>query len=124
MTVISPTEDRTIRTPTGVMTALAAPSQGSEQISTWRVQMAPGVDSPVHRIDRDQVWMPLAGVFSFTVDGTESTVRAGQAIVVPAGATRQFRTAGGPADALVAMPAGGRAALPGSDVTQPVPWAV
>jgi quercetin dioxygenase-like cupin family protein len=122
MLVISETEERTIRTPAAVMASLAGPSQGSTQLSTWRVRMAAGHESPVHTIDRDQVWMPLAGTFTFEVDDESSQVSAGQAVVVPAGVVRRFHTADGPAEALVAMQADGQAATPDSE-PRPVPWA-
>ncbi len=123
MLVISETEERTIRTPNAVMASLAGPSQGSTQLSTWRIRMEPGQQSPVHAIDSDQVWMPLAGTFTFTVDAESSQVGAGQAIVVPAGVVRRFHTVGGPAEALVAMRADGRVSTPDSDELRPLPWA-
>jgi mannose-6-phosphate isomerase-like protein (cupin superfamily) len=123
MLVISETEERTIRTPTAVMAGLAGPSQGSTQLSTWRVRMAADHQSPVHTIDRDQVWMPVAGTFTFVVDDESSQVSAGQAVVVPAGVVRRFHTGGGPAEALVAMQADGQASTPDSDEPRPVPWA-
>ena len=123
MQVISETEERTIRTPAAEMAALAGPSQGSAQLSTWRVRMGPDQDSPVHAIDADQVWMPLAGTFVFVVDDESSHVSAGQAIVVPAGVVRRFHPVDGPAEALVAMRAGGQASVVGSDELLPLPWA-
>ena len=68
MRVITETTERTIETPTAVMAGLAAPSQGTAELSTWRVRMTPGSNSPVHIIDREQVWMPLHGTFEFTVE--------------------------------------------------------
>jgi quercetin dioxygenase-like cupin family protein len=123
MRVISETADRTITTPAGVMTGLAAPSQGSEQVCTWRVRLNPEVPGPTHVIDRDQVWMPLSGVFEFTVDGEAALVSAGQAVCVPSGATRQVKVAEAPAEAIVAMVPGGVATMPGMDKTIPLPWA-
>ena len=127
MRVVTETTERTIQTPTGVMTGLAAPSQGSAELSTWRVRMTPGGNSPVHVIDREQVWMPLRGAFEFTVDGETAVVGAGQALTVPSGATRQFRVSGTgtqQAEAIVCMAAGGQATVPGSDARQPLPWAL
>jgi quercetin dioxygenase-like cupin family protein len=127
MRVITETTERTIETPTGVMTGLAAPSQGSAELSTWRVRMTPGSNSPVHIIDREQVWMPLRGTFEFTVDGETVLVRAGEALAVPRGATRQFRAGGAgtaEAEAIVCMAAGGQATLPGSDARQSLLWAL
>ena len=127
MRVISETRDRTVETPTAVMAGLAAPSQGTAELSTWRVRMSPGGSSPVHVIDREQVWMPLRGSFEFTVDGETALVGAGEALAVPGGATRQLRVGGaGPAEAeaIVCMAAGGQATVVGSDAWQPVPWAL
>jgi mannose-6-phosphate isomerase-like protein (cupin superfamily) len=124
MVVISETEDRTITTPTAVMTGLAAPSQGSAEISTWRVRMSPGSESPVHIIDREQIWMPSSGTFEFVIDGEAVKVGSGQALIVPGGSTRQFRASGQAGVAIVCMPAGGQAGLPGSDARQPIPWAL
>ncbi|RKT04575.1 mannose-6-phosphate isomerase-like protein (cupin superfamily) [Streptomyces sp. 3211.6] len=124
MHLISETEERTNRTPAGVAAGLAAPSQGSNEVCTWRVQMDPGFEAPLHLIDRDQVWMPIAGTFSFTVDGETQKASAGQAVVIPANASRQFQAIGETAQALVAMAAGGRAGVPGSDERHPLPWAL
>jgi quercetin dioxygenase-like cupin family protein len=127
MRVITETTERTIKTPTGVMAGLAAPSQGTAELSTWRVRMTPGSNSPVHIIDREQVWMPLRGTFEFTVDGETAVVGTGEAPAVPSGATRQFRVGGAgtsEAEAIVCMAAGGQATVPGSDARQSLPWAV
>jgi quercetin dioxygenase-like cupin family protein len=123
MYVISETEARTTTTPAGVMAALAGPSQGSVELSSWRVRMPPGAEGPVHAIDREQVWMPLEGAFAVTMDGGTALVAAGQAVVLPAGVVRQIRVADGPAEALVCMPAGGQATVPGSDEPRTIPWA-
>jgi quercetin dioxygenase-like cupin family protein len=124
MKVISETEERTVTTPAAVMVGLAAPSQGSAELSSWRIRMKAGVDSPVHIIDHEQVWMPVSGAFEFVVDGEIVTVAAGQAIVLPAGVARQFRAPADSAEAIVCMPIGGQASVPSSDVKQALPWAL
>lgn len=124
MRVITETEERTIRTKTAVMSGLAAPSQGGSELSTWRVLMSPGGESPVHAIDREQVWMPLSGTFEFTVDGEAVSVGAGEAVAIPGGVTRQFRAGANAAEAIVCMAAGGQASVPGSEARQPLPWAL
>lgn len=127
MRVITETTERTIETPTAAMAGLAAPSQGTAELSTWRVRMTHGPDSPVHIIDREQVWMPLRGTFEFTVDGETAVVGEGEALAVPGGAIRQFRVGGkgtSEAEAIVCMAVGGRATVPGSEAWQPVPWAL
>jgi hypothetical protein len=78
MRVITETTERTIETSTAVMAGLAAPSQGTTELSTWRVRMTSGSNSPVHIIDREQVWMPLRGAFEFTVDGEIAVVGLGR----------------------------------------------
>jgi quercetin dioxygenase-like cupin family protein len=122
--VISESQERTVQTPVATMSGLAAPSQGSTEISTWRVRMKPDSPSPVHMIDREQIWMPIQGVFEFTVDDESVKVEAGQAVIVPGGSTRQFHAIGEEAEAIVCMPAGGKVGAPGGDTMSPIPWAV
>ncbi|MET7519977.1 hypothetical protein ABZS88_42765 [Streptomyces sp. NPDC005480] len=57
------------------------------------------------------------------MDGKTEQVKAGQAFILPAGAVRQFKAFGGPAEALVAMAVGGKAMMPGSGNKSPLPWA-
>lgn len=124
MYVVSESEQRTTRTPAGVMSGLAGPSQGSAEVSTWRVELGAGKSTPVHIIDREQVWMPLSGALEAEVDGKAERVGAGQAVILAAGAVRQLRAVGGgPAEALVAMTVGGRAMVPGSEDKISLPWA-
>jgi quercetin dioxygenase-like cupin family protein len=121
--VIEETEIRTTATAAGVMAGLAAPSQGSRELSSWRVRMMENAEGPVHTIDREQVFMPVAGTFAIAMDGTTAVVAAGQAVVLPAGVVRQIRAGDAPAEALVCMPAGGTASLPGAPERHPLPWA-
>lgn len=124
MHVVSESEQRTTRTPAGVMSGLAGPSQGSAEVSTWRVELGAGMSTPVHIIDREQVWMPLSGAFEVEVDGRVEQVEAGQAVILAAGAVRRLTAAGtGPAEALVAMTVGGRAMVPGGGDKIRLPWA-
>ncbi|MFI6099312.1 cupin domain-containing protein [Lentzea sp. NPDC051213] len=123
MRVISETEERTTRTPAGLMAGLAAPSQGSNQISTWRVEMAADVDSPLHLIDHDQIWTFIAGTWQFTVGDETVKATVGQTVVLEANEARQFRVIEGPGQAIVAMLPNGKAGAPGSDVRQALPWA-
>src|SRR5258705_4066597 len=117
------TETRTITTPNATMIALATPSLGSRELSTWRVHMQPGATGPVHTIDREQIWVPLDGTFEMTINGETRTLVPGQAAIVPAGANRQGRTGAVPAEALVSMPIGGMAHARGAEALVPLPWA-
>ncbi|MFJ8182678.1 cupin domain-containing protein [Streptomyces sp. NPDC096105] len=122
MNVVSESEQRTTKTPAGSMFGLAAPSQGSAEVSTWRVELGADAVTPVHIIDREQVWMPLSGEFEVEVEGRTEQAKAGQAVIIPAGAVRQLKAVGGPAEALVAMAVGGKAMMPGSEDKIPLPW--
>ncbi|MFD4370673.1 cupin domain-containing protein [Streptomyces sp. NPDC058486] len=123
MHVVSESEQRTTTTPAGSMFGLAGPSQGSAEVSTWRVALGADSATPVHIIDREQVWMPLSGEFEIETDGDTGYAKPGQAIIVPAGAVRRLKAARGPAEALVAMPVGGKAMMPGGEDKIPLPWA-
>jgi quercetin dioxygenase-like cupin family protein len=123
MLVVSETDARTTTTPAATVAGLAAPSQGSQELSSWRVRMLAGAAGPVHTIDREQVWMPVTGALTVTVDGDTSVVSAGEAVILPAGAVRQISTDGGPADVLVCMGVGGQATVPGSTDRHRLPWA-
>ncbi|RMI41433.1 cupin domain-containing protein [Streptomyces triticirhizae] len=123
MRVITPSTDP-IRTPAATMTTLASPSLGSAELSTWRVEMAPDTSGPEHSVDREQIWTLTRGTLEITAEGTTHTARAGQTVVLPAGMVRRVNCpAGEPAEALVAMAADGRAAVPGDATSRPVPWA-
>ncbi|GGZ67639.1 cupin domain-containing protein [Streptomyces echinoruber] len=123
MNAVSESEQRTTKTPAGSMFGLAAPSQGSAEVSTWRVELGADSATPVHIIDREQVWMPLSGEFEVEVESETGQAKAGQAVIIPAGAVRQLKAVGGPAEALVAMAVGGKAMMPGSEDKIPLPWA-
>lgn len=102
---------------------LAAPSRGSEENCAWRLTIKPGTDAPPHALDREEIFIALAGAMSVTMDGETFTVAAGDALVVPA--HRQFAMANPnsePFEAIVVLPVGGRGLIPGQP---PViaPWA-
>jgi len=123
MKIINETAERTTTTAAATMAGLAAPSQGSIELSTWRVRMPADSRGPVHTVDREQVFMPVTGSFTVTLAGDTGTVAPGQAVILPAGVVRQIAVADGPAEALVCMPVGGQATVPGSDARRPLPWA-
>jgi quercetin dioxygenase-like cupin family protein len=81
---------RRTETPNAVMTTLASPSQGPSQgLSLWQVDMRAGQQGPEHVFDSEQVWHVLDGTADFAVDGQAMTLRPGDSLVLPAGATRQ-----------------------------------
>jgi quercetin dioxygenase-like cupin family protein len=106
------------------MTALAGPSQGSTELSTWRVQMNAGATGPVHAINREQVWMTTAGRLAFAVGGETREAGPGEAAVLPAGVMRQVSAVDGPAEAIVCMAVGGSASTPEDAGPIPLRWAL
>jgi len=83
--------------------ALAAPSRGSRELCTWRITVEPGLRSPEpHTIDRDEVFMVLAGTVQLTPDGP--ALGPGDAAVVPAGQPIQLVNPGDePAELYIAI---------------------
>ena len=106
------------------VTGYAAPSRGSTQVSLWRIELKPGSSSPLHEIDVEEVFLGLEGRAVAIVDGGESTVTAGDCLVVPA--RTPFTLTAGPETsfkAVVCMPAGGRATVLPDGPTFVPPWA-
>ena len=103
-------------------TGLAAPSRGSRQLCTWRLAVDPGVrnDEP-HTIDRDEVFMVLAGSVQITPDGEK--LGPGDALVVQAGEPIQLSNLGETtAELYVAITAGFTGTMANGTQIQP-PWA-
>lgn len=115
------TGDRVTVTPNATMHALAAPSAGSAELSTWWVRMPAGNAGPPHVVDREQVFMPVSGSVEITVDGAAEVCAAGEAAVLPAGSTRSVRALEDLA-AVVAMPSGAVVTADGREPGQ-LPWA-
>ena len=51
-------------------TGLAAPSRGSRDLCTWRITVAPGLDSAhAHTLDHDEIFMVTSGAIRLFPDG-------------------------------------------------------
>ena len=123
MPVIRGATAPTFSLPGLVVTGLVAPSRGATETSVWQLVLEPGAAGVEHSMDREEVFVAVAGRALATVDGAEAPLAAGDALVVPAG--RPFSLANPstePFRAVVALPAGGRAAMPGQAPFVP-PWA-
>ena len=84
-------ERRRCETPNATMTTLASPTLGATAaLSMWQVEMAAGAQGPRHVVDSEQVWTVLEGQLAAAVAGEESELRAGDTVVLPAGAQRQL----------------------------------
>jgi quercetin dioxygenase-like cupin family protein len=126
--IISSTHAPTFALGDVVFTGLAAPSRGSTENAVWRVRLTSAEPGAVHTLDREEVLVAVSGRAVATLDGIEHEVAAGDAVVVPAGATFALRCAetdhgSGPGfEAVAVLPVGGRACMPGGDPFVP-PWA-
>ena len=82
---------RRSETPNATMTTLASPTLGATAaLSMWQVEMAAGAQGPRHVFDSEQVWTVLEGRLAAVVAGEQSELRAGDTVVLPAGADRQL----------------------------------
>jgi mannose-6-phosphate isomerase-like protein (cupin superfamily) len=108
------------------VTGLAAPSRGSTEICSWLVRLDPGTIVPAHTLDREEVFVVLAGAAVVTLGGEQATIGAGDALVVPP--TTEFSLtipAGYSFEAVCSMAKGGQATMIGGDGTAfPPPWSV
>ena len=76
-----------------------------------------------HSVDREEIFVALAGRAVATVAGREQPVEAGEALIVPAGETFDLANPHDePFEAVAVMPVGGRATIPGGEPFVP-PWA-
>jgi quercetin dioxygenase-like cupin family protein len=90
MRALNPAEYRTTETPNAVMTTFASPSQGSNELSLWRVAMKEDAQGPLHIFDSEQIWSALTGSASVELDGATVELTTGGTVVIPADATRRI----------------------------------
>jgi mannose-6-phosphate isomerase-like protein (cupin superfamily) len=123
MHVITATEAPRFQLEGVEFTGLAAPSRGSGQVCTWRITVAAGLESAqAHTIDRDEIFMVTSGVIKLAPEG--ALIRAGDAVVVPAGSPIQLSNPGSePAGAYVVIPAGFSATMADGTPIGTPPWA-
>lgn len=125
MRVLSVSTDAVTATPNATMTTMAAPSRGSAELSVWSVRMEAGSAGPMHRVDREQVWVLTGGSVEITTEGKKERVSEGQVVILSPGLTRQVCAPHEPADALVSMRADGAVSVDGPTGVEhrPLPWA-
>ena len=118
--LIAHADTTTHTTPNAVMTTLAAPSLGADDLAVWRVTMEPGQAGPIHAVGNEQVWVILEGSAQVTLGETELTAGPGDTVICPAGTPRQVKAPEGLV-ALVATRAG--TSVSTDEGTRPLPWA-
>jgi mannose-6-phosphate isomerase-like protein (cupin superfamily) len=101
---------------------LASPSRGSTELSAWRLRLAVGACSPRHAVDREEVFVILAGRVRLTHDGGTEEACAGGALVAPTGQEFVVHNPGpDDLDAVVCAPAAIMATVDGESFAPP--WA-
>ncbi len=124
MTHLKLADARSIETPAATMRTYTSPTADvPASLAVWRTEMAAGTSGPTHVIDLDHVVVVIEGTLLAEVDGARLAVGVGDAVKLPAGATR--RLASGPAAPVVTLTAaepGSTARLEGGEPV-PVPWA-
>jgi quercetin dioxygenase-like cupin family protein len=104
-----------------LITGLAAPSRGSQDVAAWRVAFTADHPSPTHSLTREEVFVVLSGSVTVQFADHAETADAGGAIIVPAGVAFSLVAQDGPAEAICILPVGGQADT-GSGAFTP-PWA-
>ena len=104
-------------------TGYASPSRGAQETRVWRLEFAPGTKSPVHVLDREEVFLALSGRAQARLGERSYEVGAGDCLVVRRGEWFSLRNpTDEPFEAVVCMPVGGRARLEDGQSIVP-PWA-
>ena len=104
-------------------TSLAAPRLGSDQICLWQLTVDAGLDeTQPHTLDRDEVFVVIAGRVRLTPEGAE--LDTGDAAIVPAGSPIQLTNSGEERAILhVAIQAGFSATMGDGTLVGTPPWA-
>ncbi len=105
------------------VTGLAAPSRGARETCVWRLALAPGAPGTVHAVDREEIFVALAGHATATLGDESLSLGPGDALIVPAGQSFALANPGvEPFEAIAVLPVGGQAMLPAGQAFTP-PWA-
>jgi mannose-6-phosphate isomerase-like protein (cupin superfamily) len=124
MPVIRSTEAPVFELPGLQVTALAAPSRGATETCAWRLRLAPGTPGVPHSVDREEIFLAVAGTATARVGATTHSLRPGDALIVPAGEEFSLGNPGTEVfEAVAVLPVGGRAMMPGGEGFCP-PWTV
>lgn len=103
---------------------LASPSRGARETCVWRITVAPRTPGTRHAVDREEIFVVLAGRGVVELEGETAALDPGDAFIVPAGQSFSLSNPGDqPFTALAVLPVGGRATLPGGEPFAP-PWAI
>lgn len=123
MPVISADEAPVFEAGHATITGLASPSRGASDTAAWRVRLEPDQPSPIHSLDREELFIVLEGTVTAQFSGHEETARAGGALIVPANTAFSLVARGALAEAVCVLPIGGQGRIGDGEPFTP-PWAV
>jgi mannose-6-phosphate isomerase-like protein (cupin superfamily) len=104
-------------------TGLAAPSRGATETCAWVLEIAPGTPGTPHSVEREEIFVAVAGRAAVELPEGQVELEAGEALIVPAGETFAIGNPHSePFRAVAAMPVGSHAVLPDGERFVP-PWA-
>lgn len=122
MTIIRDADAPCFELPGLTVRGLASPCRGARETAVWRIELAPGAPGTLHMVTREEVFVATAGTAQVTLAGATSELRAGDALVVPAGVPFALANpASEPFEAVVSFPVGGQAVT--GDCAFTPPWA-
>ena len=104
--------------------SLAVPSTGTRELAVWTVEVAPGAQSELHSVDREEVLVVQEGNLSMTEPDRVVHAGPGDALIVPAHQPIQLRNASDQAPArFTAVTSAGMKGMVGGQLFSP-PWAL
>jgi mannose-6-phosphate isomerase-like protein (cupin superfamily) len=104
------------------VTGLAAPSRGARETCVWRLALAANTPGTPHSLDREEIFVVLAGRAVAAIGDDTVELAPGDALIVPA--RQAFSLANPhaePFEAIAVLPVGGLAAMPAGAPFAP-PW--
>ena len=124
MEIITRTDAPTFDAGGTAVVGYAAPSRGAAEVSLWQIELAPGSTSPRHQMDREEIFLGLAGHAIAEIDGSQHPLGAGDCLILPAGTDFTLHVPGQqPFRALACTPAGAKATMASDGATFLPPWA-
>ena len=104
------------------VTGFAAPSSGARETCVWKLALAPHTEGTPHSVDREEIFVVLAGRGVATLGGETIELEPGDTLIVPAQQTFALANPTGERfEAIAVLPVGGLAAMPAGEPFAP-PW--
>jgi mannose-6-phosphate isomerase-like protein (cupin superfamily) len=104
------------------ITGLAAPSRGARETCVWRLALAANTPGTPHSLDREEIFVVLAGRAVAVIGDDTVELAPGDALIVPARQPFSLSNPHAePFEAIAVLPVGGLAAMPAGAAFAP-PW--